>query len=315
MGCLLLRLESRALDKTTTLDEIPGVIPAAISHYFVEAVKCVGPGLIAVDPMIGPGLLGHRLEKTMNYVKHFRVNKWRLTLMLRVGSLYAAGLVACLSLCLANLRAQEAIPTPAIALQHLKDGNDRFAADRLEKKDVSSTRRKQLAKGQRPLAVVLTCADSRVSPELIFDQGLGDLFVVRVAGNVTDPALIGSIEYALAELKTPLVLVLGHEECGAVKAALAKTPLSGNLRALVETVHVGKAREADGRIPLPDATLANVAYHAAELSRKSPVIKEFVEGERVRVAAGIYSLSTGKVQWLDWSDKTERRQPQRRSSP
>src|SRR5439155_1280302 len=116
----------------------------------------------------------------------------------------------------------EAPVTGAQALERLKAGNTRFAADKSNPKNIGKDRRAVLAKGQHPFAVVLTCADSRVAPELVFDQGLGDLFVLRVAGNIADPFVLGSIEYAVEHLHTPLIVVLGHESCGAVAAALTK---------------------------------------------------------------------------------------------
>jgi len=199
----------------------------------------------------------------------------------------------------AGLVVQEAAPAPAVALQRLKDGNDRFAADKPTAKHLDSARREKLAKGQRPFAVVLGCADSRVAPELIFDQELGDLFVVRVAGNITDPALIGSIEFALLNLKVPLVVVLGHEECGAVKAALAGKPLAGNLGELIKAVHVAKDLPSDKAEALSAAIRANARYQAEELVRKSPVVKDFVSAGRTQVAVGVYSLATGRVRWAE----------------
>jgi carbonic anhydrase len=203
----------------------------------------------------------------------------------------------------AALPAQEPAPTPATAFQRLKEGNERFASNKPATKNLSSARREELAKGQRPFAVVLACADSRVAPELLFDQGLGDLLVVRVAGNVTDPALIGSIEYALQELRAPLVVVLGHEECGAVKAALAGIAPPGNLGELIEAVHVGERRPGGTEESLSAAVRANAVYHAEELSRKIPVVKDFVGSGRARVVAGVYSLQTGKVGWLELPEK------------
>ncbi len=202
-----------------------------------------------------------------------------------------------------SLPAQETVVTPAAALERLKEGNKRFAADRLAARDLGDARRRALGRGQRPFAVVLGCADSRVAPELIFDQGLGDLFVLRVAGNVTDPALLGSIEYALAELKAPLIVVLGHTECGAVKAALAGKPLPGNLGRLIERVHVGKPPAEAGADALPAALWANAVHSAQELTARSPVIKEFVDRGRVRIAVGVYSLKTGRVEWRGLPEK------------
>jgi carbonic anhydrase len=213
--------------------------------------------------------------------------------------LTAVLLICCPSISLA----QEAPPTPAQALQRLKDGNERFAADRPARKDIGNARRQELAKGQHPFAVILGCADSRVPPELVFDQGLGDLFVIRVAGNITDPSLIGSIEFAVSVPRVPLIVVLGHEECGAVKAALDEPRPTGNLGELIRKIHVGKRAREEGAKDLPAAIRANAVYQASQLTRQSPVIKEFVDRERVRIVVGIYSLSTGKVEWQKPAEK------------
>src|SRR2546421_4904043 len=142
--------------------------------------------------------------------------------------------------CAGGSNSQEAAPpTPAAALKLLKQGNERFTQGKLAARDIGASRRAALAKGQHPFAVVLTCADSRVAPELVFDQGLGDIFVLRVAGNIADRSVIGSIEYAVEHLHTPLIVVLGHESCGAVQAALEGKSLPGDLGWLVQQVHVG----------------------------------------------------------------------------
>jgi len=209
-----------------------------------------------------------------------------------------AGVALAVLCVLPALRAQEALPSPATALHRLKDGNARFVADKPAKKDLGAKRRAELAKGQRPFAVVLTCSDSRVAPELIFDQGLGDLFVLRVAGNVTDPVVLGSIEYAVDHLKTPLVVVLGHEKCGAVAAAVEGGHPEGNLGKLIRHVHVG-----DNKGDAEAAVRTNVMYQAGQLTRESTVLKDFVSSKRVRLAAGVYSLKTGEVRWLDLAEK------------
>ncbi len=156
---------------------------------------------------------------------------------------------------------EPAAPTADGALKLLKDGNDRFAQDKLAPRNLGAERRAVLAKGQKPFAVVLACADSRVPPELIFDQGLGDLFVLRVAGNLTDPLILGSIEYAVEHLHSPLVVVLGHEKCGAVDAALTKKAFPGNLGTLVKDVHTGKDLPKENADALPIAIKNNVVFH------------------------------------------------------
>jgi carbonic anhydrase len=196
-------------------------------------------------------------------------------------------------------RAQEAIPSPEKALELLKEGNARFVADKLAARDTGDKKRKELAKGQQPFAIVLTCADSRVAPELIFDQGLGDLFVLRVAGNVADPAMLGSIEFAVANLKSPLIVVLGHEECGAVKAAISGDKLEGNLGKLIDMVQPGKDLPKDKKEALAAGIKNNASNQAAVLTAKSDVIKEFVTSGRVRIVTGVYSLESGKVGWLE----------------
>jgi carbonic anhydrase len=217
----------------------------------------------------------------------------------------AASLTAMLCLCLSDVRAQDAKPGAA-ALQQLKDGNERFAANQPAKRDSSAARLKELAKGQRPRAVVLACADSRVAPELIFDQGLGDLLVLRVAGNVTDADMLGSIEFGVASLKAPLIVVVGHTSCGAVQAALTKEPVTGNLGKLLDRIHLGEAAATEGEAALAKAIRNNVLHQVEELTRRSALLKEFIDSGRVNVAAGIYSLETGRVEWLDLPRKSAR---------
>jgi carbonic anhydrase len=193
---------------------------------------------------------------------------------------------------------QAAQPSAAEAWQRLKAGNARFVADKVVTRKYAE-RRAETAKGQHPFAVVLTCADSRTCPELIFDQGLGDIFVLRVAGNVADPVLIGSIEYALQHFHTPLIVVLGHTRCGAVKAAMDGTRLEGNLRELVQRVHVGEDLPKNKAAALAQAIRANALYQAAEMTRRSEVIRDFVKQERARIVTGIYDLKSGLIQWLE----------------
>jgi carbonic anhydrase len=198
-----------------------------------------------------------------------------------------------------GLRAQEATPTPDKALDSLKEGNARFVADKPSARDTGDKKRRELAKGQHPFAIVLTCADSRVAPELIFDQGLGDLFVLRVAGNIADPALLGSMEFAVTQLKSPLIIVLGHEECGAVKAAISGQKLEGNLGKLIDMVQPGKDLPKDEKQALGAGIANNVRAQAGLLTSKSDVLKDFASSKRIRIATGVYSLETGKVTWLD----------------
>jgi carbonic anhydrase len=199
-----------------------------------------------------------------------------------------------------SLRAQEASPlTPDLALRRLKEGNDRFAADRLLANDLGTKKRQELAKGQHPFAIVLACADSRVTPEYVFNQGLGDLFVLRVAGNITDPFVIGSMEYAVEYFHVPLIVILGHEECGAVSAALGTAKLTGDIGKLVAEVDVGKSLPADKAAALAAAIKNNVVQQTNRLAKRSEVIKNHLEQKKLRIVSGVYSLATGKVEWLD----------------
>lgn len=189
------------------------------------------------------------------------------------------------------------------ALAELKAGNARFVAGRHESPNLTMERVKEVAAGQHPEAVILSCSDSRVPPELIFDEGIGDLFVVRVAGNVSEPASLGSVEYAAEHLGVPLVVVLGHHKCGAVKAtAEAKGKPEGNIGALVKEIQpaVAAARKHPGKEGLvDDAVHANVALVAKELTSESPVMAHLVHEGKVRIVTAVYDLETGTVEWGD----------------
>ena len=207
-------------------------------------------------------------------------------------------LLATLFLAASLARAEEA-PSGAKALEQLKAGNARFTSDKPVAKYLSKERRQELAVGQQPFAIILTCADSRVAPELVFDQGLGDLFVLRVAGNVADPVVLGSIEYAVEHLHSPLIVVMGHEKCGAVKAAIGGGQLEGNLGWLIKQIDVGRDLPNDPAARLDAAVKNNVLHQARLLTEKSAVIKEFAHSNRVNIVSAVYSLETGKVKWLD----------------
>lgn len=186
---------------------------------------------------------------------------------------------------------------PARALELLKEGNARYVQGRHAGGQDAAHRRSLLTKGQYPFAVILGCADSRTAPEILFDQSLGDLFVCRVAGNVTDPVVLGSIEYAVEHLKCPLVVVLGHTGCGAVKAAVGGGHAEGNIAALIGHVHAGSQLPADPTAKV-DAGVANNARHQkVSLTSRSAVIRKLVDAGKVQVASGVYSLETGEVTW------------------
>jgi carbonic anhydrase len=184
--------------------------------------------------------------------------------------------------------------TPAEALQSLKDGNRRFITDHLEK-SAGKERLVELVKGQRPMATVVACADSRVSPELVFNKGLGELFVLRVAGNVAvdSHGIVGSAEYAVAHLKVPLVVVMGHENCGAVKASLTGDPAPGSLGRLLRSVQVGN------QLNLVGAVRNNVIFQSDQMLLESDLLRDFVISGRIMVVPALYSLNTGEVTFMD----------------
>ncbi len=187
------------------------------------------------------------------------------------------------------------------ALRQLEAGNERFVTLQLKKKNFRSERR-DLVTGQQPYAIVLGCSDSRVPPELVFDESLGKLFVVRVAGNVVDPVVLGSIEYAAEHLHTATLLVLGHEACGAVKATLGGGHLPPNIQRLVEriqpAVRRARAEALDEERTLTAAIRENVQLQMQSAVDQSEVLRELVEKGALRIAGGVYSLHSGKVQML-----------------
>lgn len=187
------------------------------------------------------------------------------------------------------------------ALAELKAGNARFVKGKAARHNATLKRVQETAAGQHPEAVILGCADSRVPPELIFDEGIGDLFVVRVAGNISQPATLGSIEYAAEHLHVPLVVVLGHHKCGAVKATLEATGApEGNIGALVGEIQpaVAAAKAKPGKEGLvDDAVHANATMAAEQLLSESAVLKHLVEAGKVKIVTAIYDLESGKVEW------------------
>jgi carbonic anhydrase len=194
----------------------------------------------------------------------------------------------------------EAGPTADEALKRLKEGNARFVADKPKEAELGSKKRIELAQGQRPIAVVLTCADSRAAPEIVFDKGLGVLFVLRVAGNVGGPEVYASIEYALAELKTPLIVVLGHTSCGAVGAALKnKDQPSDNLKQLVGLIYTGDGLPRDTDAALDAAIRNNVLRQTQLLTKQSRIIQDFVDSGRVKIVPAVYDLKTGVAHWME----------------
>jgi carbonic anhydrase len=196
------------------------------------------------------------------------------------------------------------VTNPDQAYNRLKAGAARFQSGSARRPDQATTYRATLAAGQHPFACILSCVDSRVPPEIVFDQGLGDLFVSRTAGQVLDHAVVGSVQYGVAELKIPLLVVLGHEKCGAVKATLEavekRSPASGSdIDTLVAAIKpaVEKAETDHASDVLDAAVRNNIANIVAELGTK-PIISSAVTAGNLRVVGARYDLDTGAVEFL-----------------
>ncbi len=236
-----------------------------------------------------------------------------------------AGVLSCKQLaCAADpTHADQAIVPPAEAMSRLKEGNGRYTSGNQQHPHESSEertymaansyenlgmtaadaakRREELTKSQHPFAIVLGCADSRVPPEIVFDQGLGDLFVIRVAGNVIDDHSLGSIEYAVDHLAVRLIVVLGHQRCGAVKAAketiAAKGEAPAHIQSLVTAIQPAVEATVNGDL---EATVeANVKNVTQALRSSTPVLKPKVDSGELKVVGAYYSLDTGAVAFME----------------
>ena len=196
----------------------------------------------------------------------------------------------------------ENVLSPDAALDRLMKGNGRYVEGVTKRHDFTHER-EVLSKGQNPFAAVLSCADSRIAPELCFDAARGDVFVCRVAGNFADEEIIASFEYAVSVLNTPLILVLGHDACGAVDATIKSlkdgSTLPGHLPALVHalTPAVLAAQQQPGDL-LANAIRSNVAMNIDSLKTTAPILKAAVDDKKLRVVGGIYELKTGRVELL-----------------
>jgi carbonic anhydrase len=197
------------------------------------------------------------------------------------------------------------------ALQQLRDGNQRFVADRgSDEKQASTARRNSLVTGQEPFAIILGCSDSRVPAEIVFDQGLGDLFVIRVAGNIVAPSQVGSVEFAAERFGTRLVVVLGHSQCGAILATLEELERpnesrSPNLRSIVDyirpsvetLVESGIAKDHEALVRY--AVRANIRSAADHLRHGSKILEELIRTDGLLIVGAEYSLETGVVEFFD----------------
>jgi carbonic anhydrase len=201
------------------------------------------------------------------------------------------------------------IPAPD-ALEALREGNRRFVSELRGEASAVRPRRRELPAGQEPFAIILGCSDARVPAEIVFDQGLGDLFVIRVAGNIVAPSQVGSVEFAAEAFGTRLVVVLGHSGCGAVQATLRQLtrPVreqSRNLSSIVDRIRpavealIGRAPSADERSLEQQAVRANIRMSASHLRHGSQVLEQLIHADGLLVVGAEYSLETGVVDFFD----------------
>lgn len=212
----------------------------------------------------------------------------------------AAAMTAVPLLPISQAQAAATVDNPEAALTQLIEGNARYVANQPRERDFSSGRASR-AQGQAPFAAILGCADSRIAPELAFDQGPGDLFVVRVAGNFVTPDGLGSLEFGPAVLGTKLIMVLGHSSCGAVNATVAAlqkgNELPGHIAQLVTAMKPGiePAVRQSGDDLEQRAVIANVRHNVEVLKQAKPILADMVAKNAIRVVGGVYDLATGKV--------------------
>lgn len=193
------------------------------------------------------------------------------------------------------VRAEDALP-PDAALQKLLSGNQRFVQHHPDYPHQSAKRLQEVAFAQHPYATILSCADSRVPAEIVFDAGIGDLFDIRVAGNIVTPEVLGSLEYAAALLGTSLILVLGHERCGAVTAAVQNETVPGSIGSLVKAIKPAVNRVKDNSDDLIElAVVENVHYQIEQMQKRSSVLAQLVNEGKLKVVGGRYDLDTGVV--------------------
>jgi carbonic anhydrase len=225
----------------------------------------------------------------------------KLTRSSRLAAALSLGLVGMFLIGCADSPKHSSVAAEPQPLARLESGNQRFVAGTPRAKDLVRERGALVA-GQHPYAVVLACADSRVAPELVFDETVGNLFVVRVAGNVVDPTVLGSIEYAVEHLHVTLLVVMGHDSCGAVQAALAGGEVTPNIGAMLApeapAVATVRAAHLEGSAAIDAAVRQNVQNQIKSVSHDSPLLAEAVEKQSLRVVGAVYHLDSGRVEML-----------------
>lgn len=186
------------------------------------------------------------------------------------------------------------------ALKRLKDGNKRFAKMKIMRHRVSKKRREEIAEIRTPMAIVLSCSDSRVPPEIIFDQTLGDLFVVRNAGNIINEHVIGSIEYAVYNLGAKLILVLGHEGCGAVETTIANKPQTESIESIKRTIEPAiRECQKEGKMSCEDITKKSAELTVKNMFNNNSALQEYIKNNDVKVLSGYYHLKSGVVDFFE----------------
>ena len=212
---------------------------------------------------------------------------------------WIAGILMVALALIADVRVQDKPPAAADVLAELKAGNEHHATKHYQHPHQTAARQRELTTTQHPHAAILSCADSRVAPEIVFDQGLGDLFDVRVAGNIAGDAEIASIEYAADHLGVPVLVVLGHQRCGAVTAAAEPGEAPGHLPVLIAAIRpaVEQARGMPGDT-IDNAVRINVENVVRQLTGSQPVLAGLTAAGRLQVVGAVYSLDTGKIEWL-----------------
>lgn len=196
------------------------------------------------------------------------------------------------------------VTNPDSVISWLKQGNSEFIHGEFNMHGIDSSLRIKISTGQHPKAVILACSDSRVAPELVFDKGLGDLFVIRVAGNISDDAVVGSIEYAVEHLHTSLVVVMGHTKCGGIAAAVAdlqdpENSINNHIRALTDKIEQAiTAENLDEKDPIKRALLSNIMFTVSSLKASRPMLSEATKKGELKIVGAVYDVTTGKVEWL-----------------
>jgi len=198
------------------------------------------------------------------------------------------------------LFAKENAPVSVDAVSLLKAGNQRYITGKLKAKSYNAERVEQ-SKGQNPYAIILTCSDSRVAPELLFDESLGKIFIIRVAGNITDPVVLGSIEYAAEHLHVPLLVVLGHTKCGAVKATIEGGHAPKNIDSLVKKIEPA-VKKAKDKTKNPDELLTkaveeNIYLQIENATKESKILKELMHENKFKIMGAMYDIDSGKVEF------------------